>query len=84
MFSALQKALLHDLASTDANRSLSTDSTDFQLQLGTFISGTPNNSEIPCWAPYLSEPLILMEKKVHTALLFMNKLLLYPWKKVHA
>lgn len=39
VFSALQKAPLHDLASTDANGSLSTDSTDLHLQLDTLMVG---------------------------------------------
>ena len=37
--------------------------------------------------PYLSQALILMEKKVQhlqTGLLFRNKLLLYPWNEVYA
>lgn len=83
VFSALWKAPLHDLVATDANSSLSTDSTDFQFQLGT--TGTPDNPETPCWAPYLGQALITMENKaehLQTGLLFMNKLLLYPWNDI--
>lgn len=87
MFSALRKAPLHDLASTDANGQPFHRLHRASVLVKDFISGTSDNPETPCWVPYLSEALTLMEKKVQclqTGLVFMSKLLIYSWNKVYA